>query len=248
MCSTQLRATAPAESSPSVQRLPRQLPPTSRRKEAPVATAVASAMRARSAQAGAKPKRAIAIQNPKKTPQIVPERLTYMTDGWKDAFGHAVRTADAKGLEFAIAASPGWSETGGPWVPPADGMKKLVWSEAIVDGGKAFTKLSNPALQLPHHGRPDHRHAGIAVIQAGDQRKILAAIFLEDMSVLDREFLQRTYGRRPVEFAEAASHPSSVSGSDDSRFDALEAEVRLLREEIDPSRFLTRGEKMSASA
>ena len=70
------------------------------------------------------------------TPQIVKERLVYMTDGWKDAFRHAVQTADAKGLEFAIAASPGWSETGGPWVKPQDAMKKLVWAETEVEGGQ----------------------------------------------------------------------------------------------------------------
>lgn len=70
------------------------------------------------------------------TPQIVKERLPYMTDGWKDAFRHAVQTADAKGLEFAIAASPGWSETGGPWVKPQDAMKKLVWSETDLRGGQ----------------------------------------------------------------------------------------------------------------
>jgi hypothetical protein len=70
------------------------------------------------------------------TPQIVKERLPYMTEGWKDAFRHAVQTADAKGLEFAIAASPGWSETGGPWVKPQDAMKKLVWSETDLRGGQ----------------------------------------------------------------------------------------------------------------
>jgi hypothetical protein len=73
------------------------------------------------------------------TPQIVPKRLSYMTPEWKDAFAHAVRTADAKGLEFAIASSPGWSETGGPWVKPEDAMKKLVWAEADVKGGRRFT-------------------------------------------------------------------------------------------------------------
>jgi hypothetical protein len=73
------------------------------------------------------------------TPQIVPQRLTYMTEGWKDAFAHAVRTADAKGLEFAIAASPGWSETGGPWVTPRDAMKKLVWSQTDLRGGQRLT-------------------------------------------------------------------------------------------------------------
>src|SRR6185503_17824225 len=35
--------------------------------------------------------------------------------------------------------SPGWSETGGPWVQPAQAMKKLVWSETRVEGGRPFT-------------------------------------------------------------------------------------------------------------
>ncbi|WP_203290711.1 glycosyl hydrolase [Maricaulis parjimensis] len=70
------------------------------------------------------------------TPQVVDERLVYMTPEWNDVFRHAVRLAADYDLEFAIAASPGWSETGGPWVSPEDGMKKLVWSETIVPGGE----------------------------------------------------------------------------------------------------------------
>ncbi len=72
------------------------------------------------------------------TPQVVEKRLVFMDPDWKAAFKHAVQSAEAKGLEFAIAASPGWSETGGPWVKPDDGMKKLVWSQTVIPGGKAF--------------------------------------------------------------------------------------------------------------
>lgn len=79
------------------------------------------------------------------TPQIVPNRLVYMHPEWKDAFAFAARTAEALGLELAIAASPGWSETGGPWVKPLDGLKKLVWSETLIAGGKRFDgKLAPP--------------------------------------------------------------------------------------------------------
>lgn len=73
------------------------------------------------------------------TPQIVPHRLVYMHPDWKDAFAFAAKTADRLGLELAIASSPGWSETGGPWVKPQDGLKKLVWSETLIDGGKPFS-------------------------------------------------------------------------------------------------------------
>ena len=72
------------------------------------------------------------------TPQVVEKRLVYMTPEWKDAFKYAATLADQLGLEMAIAGSPGWSESGGPWVPPAQAMKKLVWSETRVEGGRPF--------------------------------------------------------------------------------------------------------------
>lgn len=58
------------------------------------------------------------------TPQLVDKRLVIMTPEWKDAFKYATTLADQLGLEEAIAGSPGWSESGGPWVKPKDGMKK----------------------------------------------------------------------------------------------------------------------------
>ncbi len=79
------------------------------------------------------------------TPQVVDHRLTYMTPDWKKAFLYATRLGDQLGLEEAIASSPGWSETGGPWVPAAEGMKKYVWSETPIEGGKTFDgKLAAP--------------------------------------------------------------------------------------------------------
>jgi len=79
------------------------------------------------------------------TPQVVDHRLAYMTAEWKEAFKYATTLADQMGMEEAIAGSPGWSETGGPWVPASEGMKKYVWSETSVEGGKPFTgTLAHP--------------------------------------------------------------------------------------------------------
>jgi hypothetical protein len=69
------------------------------------------------------------------TPLVVDQRVAFMTPAWRDAFRYAVTEADQLGLEFAIAGSPGWSESGGPWVPPEQSMKKLVWSETLVQSG-----------------------------------------------------------------------------------------------------------------
>jgi len=79
------------------------------------------------------------------TPQVVEKRLAYMTPEWKQAFKYAIALGDQFGMEMAIAGSPGWSETGGPWVPASQGMKKYVWSETFLEGGKRFTgKIAHP--------------------------------------------------------------------------------------------------------
>jgi hypothetical protein len=68
-----------------------------------------------------------------------------MTPDWKSAFKFATRLADSLHLEMAIAGSPGWSESGGPWVKPQDGMKKIVWTEVRVKGGSANIQVPTPS-------------------------------------------------------------------------------------------------------
>ncbi|HEU5079139.1 MAG TPA: glycosyl hydrolase [Opitutaceae bacterium] len=78
--------------------------------------------------------------------QSVEPKIPYGTPEWFDAVRHAAGEADRLGLEMAIFSSPGWSETGGPWVKPEEAMKKLVWSEIPVEGPQRFSgKLPQPA-------------------------------------------------------------------------------------------------------
>src|SRR5581483_1643017 len=73
------------------------------------------------------------------TPVFVDKRLVWMTPEWKEAFHHAGAEAARLGLEMAMAASGGWSETAGPWVKPEEAMKKVVWSETLVEGPRNFS-------------------------------------------------------------------------------------------------------------
>lgn len=74
------------------------------------------------------------------TPEvIVNSRLSYMTPQWQDAFRYATQLGVRLGLEEGIGGSPGYSETGGPWVQPSEAMKKYVWSETPVQGGIPFS-------------------------------------------------------------------------------------------------------------
>ncbi len=77
--------------------------------------------------------------------QVVDPKTPFGTPEWFDAVRHAAAEADRLGLEMAIFSSPGWSETGGPWVKPNEAMKKLVWSETTVEGPTRFSgKLPEP--------------------------------------------------------------------------------------------------------
>src|SRR6185437_117848 len=112
------------------------------------------------------------------TPQTVGQRLVYMTPPWQEAFRYAVKRAEALGLELAIASSPGWSETGGPWVKPQDGMKKLVWSKTAVRGGCSLSrKLSSP----PQVSGP---FQNLPVIDVISKQEVAVPRFYADIVVL----------------------------------------------------------------
>lgn len=113
------------------------------------------------------------------TPQIVEKRLTYMTPEWQDAFRLTAKLADSLKLEMAIAGSPGWSESGGPWVKPEDGMKKYVWTETRVKGGTSAIKLVQPSgVTGPFQNIPKQPEFGAPVAHANLPR------FYKDVAVV----------------------------------------------------------------
>ena len=77
------------------------------------------------------------------TPQIVKHRIKYMTPEWDDCLRLAVNMADSLGIDMVLPTAPGWSNTGGPWVSPADAMKRIEWRDTVVNGGRKLI------MQLP---------------------------------------------------------------------------------------------------
>ncbi len=114
------------------------------------------------------------------TPQVVGKRLIYMAPEWKDAFKYAAELADKLGLEMAIAGSPGWSESGGPWVTPAQAMKKYVWSELRLEGGRPFSGiLPKPPSSTGRYQNQGERHIGY-----GEGSKAAPPEFYADSAVV----------------------------------------------------------------
>lgn len=74
----------------------------------------------------------------------------FMSPDWKDALRRSLVRAHQRDMQFGIATSPGWSATGGPWVRPADAMKKLVWSEAQARQGQPIRLPMPPDVTGPY--------------------------------------------------------------------------------------------------
>jgi hypothetical protein len=136
------------------------------------------------------------------TPQVVEKRLAYMTPEWKEAFKYAIQLGDQYGMEMAIAGSPGWSESGGPWVPASHGMKKYVWSETLVEGGRPFTgKLAHPPARTGVFQNMGTR------VQIGRSQPATVPVFYADAVVVG-------FRIPPGESGEDASEPRITSSGD----------------------------------
>jgi len=86
--------------------------------------------------------------------------VPYMSPAWQSAMRSAVSQAAVQGMEVAVPTSAGWSETGAPFVQPQDGMKKFVWTETEITGGRKFTGV------LP---QPSDVSGPFATIEADDK-------------------------------------------------------------------------------
>ncbi len=131
------------------------------------------------------------------TPQIVEQRLVYMTPEWQDAFRFAANEAERLGLELTIASSPGWSETGGPWVKPENGLKKLVWSEIVVAGGQLFDGElpAPPSVTGPYQGLGK---ASLFAMAGEADAKPAGPAFYADVAVLAYPDPERTIDQGKV--------------------------------------------------
>jgi hypothetical protein len=79
------------------------------------------------------------------TPVDVPKPIVYMSPEWLDMIKFAAEECERLDLEMTIHSAAGWSETGGTWVNPEDGMQRLVWSEATIDGPRRYDeRLPSP--------------------------------------------------------------------------------------------------------
>jgi len=73
------------------------------------------------------------------------------SDEWWEVLHTALKTASELNIEIGIFNSPGWSQSGGPWVKPEESMRYLAASELLVKGGgEVSVQLATPATPFQH--------------------------------------------------------------------------------------------------
>lgn len=84
------------------------------------------------------------------SPLVVKEAIVPGSEQWREAISIAVTTAHELGLDFTVTTSAGWSAAGAPWVEQADAMRKLVWSQTVVEGGELIELNKLPDVAGPY--------------------------------------------------------------------------------------------------
>ncbi len=76
----------------------------------------------------------------------VPAGPAFFSGSWRELYRHCLVEASRLGLEISLNIQSGWN-LGGPVVTAADAVKKLTWSEKVIDGpGKVTVQMPQPAV------------------------------------------------------------------------------------------------------
>lgn len=59
-----------------------------------------------------------------------------LSEKWWECMRHAISEGSRLGVNISFFNSPGWSQSGGPWVKEEEAMRYLAYSETVVSGGK----------------------------------------------------------------------------------------------------------------
>tara|TARA_R110002073_G_scaffold55697_3_gene142392 strand:- start:26885 stop:30337 length:3453 start_codon:yes stop_codon:yes gene_type:complete len=92
-------------------------------------------------------------------PDVEPVKI--LSPEWEDMIRHAADECKRLGLKFTMQNCPGWSMTGGPWVPAEEAQREVVESVYRLSGGDVFDE--ELVLDSLYH-TPDYNYKDIQVL------------------------------------------------------------------------------------
>ncbi|PWH84619.1 hypothetical protein DIS18_07880 [Algibacter marinivivus] len=92
-------------------------------------------------------------------PNVKPIKI--LSPEWEDMIRHAADECKRLGLKFTMQNCPGWSMTGGPWVPAEEAQREVVETVYRVKGGEIFEGVLE--VDSLYH-TPDYNYKDIQVL------------------------------------------------------------------------------------
>lgn len=115
---------------------------------------------------------------------------TYRGESYFEALHHAVKEAERLGLTIGIHNGPGYTGTGGPWIPESKNMRQLAWIKENVRGPQLVNLvLPEPAPCITGHNthlrKKSTLYNDLAVYAVPDKKEIKS-----DQIIVLSEFMQ----------------------------------------------------------
>lgn len=111
--------------------------------------------------------------------------VPFGSEEWWKVLHAALKTATELGIEIGIFNSPGWSQSGGPWVKPEQAMRYLTSVKAEVSGGKQVEVIL---------AKPDKDFQDVKVIAFPSVSKNTARLSASNTKVSSSPALQNLSG------------------------------------------------------
>ncbi|TWO34578.1 hypothetical protein E1J38_001610 [Seonamhaeicola sediminis] len=89
------------------------------------------------------------------------EPIKILSPEWEDMIRHTADECKRLGLKFTMQNCPGWSMTGGPWVPVEEAQREVVETTYHISGGKNFDEVLE--IDSLYH-TPDYDYKDIQVL------------------------------------------------------------------------------------
>jgi hypothetical protein len=108
------------------------------------------------------------------------EQIKILSPEWEDMIRHAADECKRLGLKFTMQNCPGWSMTGGPWVPAAEAQREIIESVYRISGSTKFDAV----LELDSlYKTPDYDYKEVQVLAfptpEDDDLEILSPVKIE---------------------------------------------------------------------
>ncbi|WP_248722405.1 glycosyl hydrolase [Seonamhaeicola sp. ML3] len=113
------------------------------------------------------------------------EPIKILSPEWEDMIRHAADECQRLGLKFTMQNCPGWSMTGGPWVPVEEAQREVVETTYHISGGKNFNEVLE--IDALYH-TPDYDYKDIEVLAfpkvEGDDLEALSPSKIETNNII----------------------------------------------------------------